>query len=304
MFYKHKNKFLLSFVILLGTLLCYTLFTFTEQILDNNKNIDTSLNAQGTQILAKEPIPLGAVHPTVPSPIPVKLVSKPLNNVPQSIIKQNCLVLGYHSINDKLIYPEHPSLYVYPSEFEKQLKFLKENNYTPINFDQLDSLTGIEKPVIITFDDGYEDNFTNAYPILKKYNFKATIFMPTTFINTKDYLTMDQIKQMSDIVSFQSHTVTHRRLSSLSPEEIEKELSESQEIMSKLTGKPVDAIAYPCCDYNDKVAEIAKKYYKYVNTTYTGLYKVGSNKQNITRIYIGRIHKLDTFKKRILGLQL
>ena len=75
-----------------------------------------------------------------------------------------------------------------------------------------------EKPVIITFDDGYADNYENAYPILKKYGFKATIFLIYDFTNTyPNYLTWDQIAEMkeSGLIRFESHTMTHANLAEL-----------------------------------------------------------------------------------------
>ena len=63
------------------------------------------------------------------------------------------------------------------------MNYLKNDGFTVISFEQIDQIAGIKKPVIITFDDGYENNYTYAYPILKKYNFTATIFVCTDFID-------------------------------------------------------------------------------------------------------------------------
>ncbi|MBR3622573.1 MAG: polysaccharide deacetylase family protein, partial [Selenomonadaceae bacterium] len=104
------------------------------------------------------------------------------------------LVLNYHKIDNVNI-----SLSVPPAEFDKQMKYLKDNDYHTITPDELyASIEGREKlpenPVLITFDDGYADNYTNAYPILKKYDFKATIFVISSFVGNMDhYVTWDEV---------------------------------------------------------------------------------------------------------------
>ena len=103
------------------------------------------------------------------------------------------LVLNYHKVDNTFI-----SLAVRPDDFDKQMQYLSDNGYNTITPDELyDSLAGNkelpENPVLITFDDGYEDNYTNAYPILKKYGFKGTIFVISSFLGkNKNYITWDQ----------------------------------------------------------------------------------------------------------------
>ncbi|HEX9063290.1 MAG TPA: polysaccharide deacetylase family protein, partial [Clostridia bacterium] len=150
-----------------------------------------------------------------------------------------------------------------------------------------------KKPIIITFDDGYEDNYTNAYPILKKYNLKATIFLVPGFIGKDNFLKADQVKQMTDIISFQSHTISHIRLDTADRNTIEKECSHSRIEIERLTGKPVFAIAYPYGAYNNGVASIASKYYKYGISTYCGYYSQSSWAYSIRRLAVdpsGTIH--------------
>ena len=118
-------------------------------------------------------------------------------------------VLNYHQINDV----DHNAMTITTKQFEAQMKYLSDNNYTAISPDQLiDHLeTGAPlppHPVLITFDDGYKDNYLNAFPILKKYQMTATIFLISDYVSTYEkYLTWDEIALMQrDGIDFESHT--------------------------------------------------------------------------------------------------
>ena len=97
-------------------------------------------------------------------------------------------------------------------EFEKQIKQIK--NMNTYKFEEIQELNYLipRKSILLTFDDGYRNNYTNAYPILKKYNKKATIFLNTAYVGIDDdYLTWDQILEMysSGLVDFQLHSHSH-----------------------------------------------------------------------------------------------
>jgi len=208
-------------------------------------------------------------------------------------------ILYYHAVNDDITGLEE--LFVSPSEFEKQMKYLKDDSYSVITFKQLKDISTIEKPVIITFDDGYEDNYTYAYPILKKYGFKATVFLCCDVVDKPLFLKKNQIEEIKELVNIQSHTVTHRKLSELKSGEIEEELSDSKKILEQLTGTQVDALAYPYGDYDGRVIETAKKYYKYAVISGGGIYHEGDDSYEIKRVYIPRELNLEGFIKKIKG---
>lgn len=81
----------------------------------------------------------------------------------------------YHAVGDETW--GYSDLFVRPSELENHLQYLADNGYETIFFDDLSHLEDYEKPVILTFDDGYDDNYTELYPLLQKYQAKATIFV-------------------------------------------------------------------------------------------------------------------------------
>ena len=139
-----------------------------------------------------------------------------------------------------------------PDMLERQILFLKANGYTPISLAELETAyragkSSIQKPVMLTFDDGYLDNYQNLFPMLKKYQVPALIFLITDRVGTPGYMNWDQINEMkaSGLVSFGSHTLSHRRLRSLSDEEIAREITESKRLLQEKLGAPVTAFCYP-----------------------------------------------------------
>ena len=104
-----------------------------------------------------------------------------------------------------------------------------------------------KKPVLITFDDGWQDNYTNAYKILKKKNVKANIFIAYNYIGQKNCLTWEQIFEMknSGLISFGSHTVNHVNLTKLKDDEIKTELTQSKKLLEEKLLQEINCFAYP-----------------------------------------------------------
>lgn len=177
-------------------------------------------------------------------------------------------ILLYHYIggnpdeNDKA----RDALSVPPDKFDEQLGYLAKNGYNLITLDtMIAGLNGVvtlpSKPVIITFDDGYIDLYINAFNILRKYGFHAIAFIPTDLIGTKYYANWDQLSEMqtSGLLSFQSHSVSHANLPSLSKEQLIQELIESKKTLESKFGIPVNFIAYPYGTSNTSVWAAAQK---------------------------------------------
>ena len=174
---------------------------------------------------------------------------------------EKVLVLNYHMVNRMFI-----SLAIDPEDFDWQMKYLVDHGYHTISPDELYAFlegkgTLPDRPVLITFDDGYVDNYTNAYPILKKYNLKATIFIVTGFVSErKGYLTWDQLREMEQHgITAQSHTVTHAPLPELSDERIREELIVSKQQAEAELGHPIEFIAYPTGAHDLHIVGIAKE---------------------------------------------
>ncbi|MBP2625859.1 MAG: polysaccharide deacetylase [Firmicutes bacterium] len=171
-------------------------------------------------------------------------------------------VLNYHQINNKA----HNALTLSSQEFDAQMAYLHESGYNSISPDQLVDYLQYGKtlppnPILITFDDGYEDNYRVAYPILQKYNFTATIFLITDFIsNSNRYLTWSQVKEMQENgFSFGSHTLSHLFLTNASDNDILFQLTKSREAMEWRLNQKIEYLAYPGGAYDQQVIKLARQ---------------------------------------------
>lgn len=142
-------------------------------------------------------------------------------------------------------------LCVSPDNFDAQLKLLHNWGYTTITTSMLVSAikTGTSlppRPVIITFDDANEDNYVNAFPIMKKYGFTGVLYLPYNYIGTPGYLTVDQVKQMAAAGwEIGSHSLSHPMLTNLDASHLRAEIVDSRKKLEKLLGVPILTFAYP-----------------------------------------------------------
>ena len=205
-------------------------------------------------------------------------------------------VICYHSINKD---PSgKSSIIISPEKFRQHLKAIKDNGYTTLTMAQFnDYILGDkpipEKSVLLTFDDGYMDNYTNAFPILKEFNMNATIFVISSYLDGKEYLSPSNVKEMSDYgIDIESHTVSHRRLSELSYEQQLSELKNSKEALEKLTGKTVVSIAYPEGKYNDDTTKaVLDAGYSMGFTIDRGYVGIGDNAAKLNRMCVDYTYK-------------
>lgn len=121
--------------------------------------------------------------------------------------------------------------------------------------------------VTFTFDDGYLSTYDTAYPILDKYDYKATVFVPTDFIGTDGYMTEEQISILHSYGwEIGSHAQSHARLTELSDTELTSELSNSKEILNAITTSYVSGFASPENAYNEKTVNSIRAFYRYHRT--------------------------------------
>ncbi|ACV63802.1 polysaccharide deacetylase [Desulfofarcimen acetoxidans DSM 771] len=226
--------------------------------------------------------------------IPIETGIKVMKGVP---------VLMYHKVN-----PDSGAggfgLRVTPENFDWQMHYLKKNGYRSISLgDMLDSFQHKKalpkKPVIITFDDGYQDNYRYAYPILKKYNYTATIFVvagligKTNEFDVKKHLQPEnKMMDWSEIISLDnagitigSHTLTHPHLTGLSDAEARQEIMVSKKVLEAKLGREVQFFCYPYGEYNESMVRLVKEAgYRAATTT-----KQGLNYQNTDAYLLKRI---------------
>lgn len=171
-------------------------------------------------------------------------------------------VLAYHRVGFTT-----SDLTVSLQRFKNDLQQLKADGYTSIKLD--DFLRFIddrnvelpEKPVLITFDDGYQDNYEHAFPILQQFGMVGSFFIITGMLGQPERVTESQVKEMdAGGMSIGSHTVSHRALAELSAEEAGRELQMSKETLEDLLGKEIKAIAYPRGSYTPETIELGKRF--------------------------------------------
>lgn len=197
------------------------------------------------------------------------------------------LALMYHLILDQP-FTSLENLFVRPSELRGHIEALLEAGYTFIFADEY--TTSDEKTVIMSFDDGYLDNYTEMFPIIKEYNVKVTVFMVTGYIGGDGYLSEAMIREMasSGLVSFQSHTHNHSGLTGLSADSLRYEFSESNRILEDITGRKVKAICYPSGRYNDTVLAVADEFYDFGYTTVSRSSTAGYPLISLPRLRVNR----------------
>ena len=208
-------------------------------------------------------------------------------------------VLYYHSVDENAA----NEVTITPEKLQEQLDYINDNNYVTITmtelYDHIENNKPIpEKSILITFDDGYMNNYTEAFPMLKELNMTATIFCVGNSLDGSYYLSEEAIKEMSDYgIDIESHTVNHVHLDTMSYDEQLLELKNSKNILEKITGKEVLSLAYPFGDYNDNTIKAAKDAgYKMGFTTKLGLSDRTDDIYKLDRIYISSSYDMNTFK--------
>ena len=228
-------------------------------------------------------------------------------------------ILMYHSISDEKE-KTHPYYQVNtsPAVFEMHIRYLHENNYKVIDLKDLEKCFNTDdqsKFVVITFDDGFRDFFTNAFPLLAKYRFTATVFLPTGLINNerssfkgKECMTWDEVRQLSrNGIIFGSHTVNHPQLKKLSKEEIKHEIKSSKEQIENEIGKAVESFSYPFAFPEDKEfginlkANLEKSGYVNGVSTIIGTANKGHNKYFYPRLPANADDDIAFFEAKLQG---
>ena len=204
-------------------------------------------------------------------------------------------ILMYHAVH--VMDPSEASnanLIVAPDNFETQIKALAKAGYYFLTPEEAykaftENALPAKKVVWLTFDDGNEDFYTIAYPILKKYKAKATNNVITGFVKKGNAgnLTVKQMKEMmAHGMSFQSHTVNHPDLSATDKATQKVELTDSIDFLENKLNTKVNTIAYPSGRYNQTTLDLAKKTYKLGLTTNEGLASAKDGLLTLNRVRI------------------
>ena len=202
-------------------------------------------------------------------------------------------IIMYHYIGDSL---RDSKLYVSPEDFADQMKFLHDHHYSVIGPDKAveyiqKKKKAPPKTVLITFDDGTYDLYQYAYPVLKKYDFPATMFIITSKMGQPGWLGWGQVQEMSNsgLITIGSHTKSHLWLPTTGSVKVMDELVDSKRILEKWLSKRVDYFCYPIGAYNDRVKRFVKESgYKAAFVTNPGRLRPNDDIYAIKRVKISR----------------
>ncbi len=210
-----------------------------------------------------------------------KVQSKP--EEPHTVEEQKITVFVYHNVRPFFLgETKEQDLYdITPENFEQQLIYLRDNGYHVISPNDLfvDKTTGkvvtdVTKPVMITFDDGWKSQYEYAFPLLKKYNFKALFYIYIDPVGAPAFLSWSQIKEMRDAgMTMGSHTMSHPLLKKLSDSDLHREVFESKRILEKKLGIVIKDFATPYGYSDDRISSVARDAgYRTLRTLFKGSY--------------------------------
>ena len=210
-------------------------------------------------------------------------------------------VLMYHRVVDDEKYAGVYDTHVTLENFEKQMKYIKDNGYETI-----------------TFDDGYKDNLKNALPILKKYNLKAVLFYVTDETYNRwdtdaenrpkekkfELMNLEEIKELysSGLIEIGGHTTTHLDMPLIEREALKKDLEESRDKIEEITGKKPVSFAYPWGRNNETCRKVVEEVgYKFAVSTESGSSCFSDNLFEIVRVGIYSKDDINKFEQKISG---
>ena len=223
----------------------------------------------------------------------------------------------YHRVNDCL---KPDGLIVGIETFRRQMQYLYENGFkvTTIN-GMIDKLRRTvhgsdDKEIVIAFDDGYRDNFLNAYPALKKYAFPAIIFLITGMIGTDrkrpryatmplpDMLSWEEVREMAEnSITFGAHTVNHPHLATMTLKETKAEIEISKKLLESKELR-ISGFAYPYGEYNNEVKKLVKEAgFDCAFTINPGTNIPGCDLFELKRTEISGVDSLFDFSKKLTG---
>jgi len=206
-------------------------------------------------------------------------------------------ILTYHYLEavqdgkDKL----RVKLSVSPDAFEEQLQALAEKKYRTIFVREIPAILNGSgavslKHIALTFDDGYEDFYIDAFPLLKKYNVKATVYVVNDFIGKPDYLTEGEIRVLlsSGLVEIGCHTLHHADLTKIPLDQARSEIADAKRQYEKKFARRMDTFAYPYGEFTRKIVALVKQaHFTAAVTTQKGFLQSSKNIFTLKRIPAG-----------------
>lgn len=240
-----------------------------------------------------------------PLPTPTPFITPPAPGEPVVLP-----ILMYHHLN--VLPPTSSELLrtwtVAPEQFAAQLDYLQAHGFHTVTFKQLVDFFERDvplpkQPIILTFDDGWIDAYTVAFPALRERNMVGVFFVPTNYATAGGNLFLDwtQAQEMSRAgMEIGGHTISHEDLSKIEPGEMRRQLRVSKAIMEEKIGQPVVALSYPFGVHNDRiVAETRAAGYQAAVILCCGYQQRSNMLFTLPRIRVSYDDSLDDFAKRL-----
>lgn len=191
-------------------------------------------------------------------------------------MKNQISILMYHQVGNFSSIKSHKAVYCHYRRFALQMRYLHAFGYNVISLDQaLEGLRGKSKipskAVVLTFDDGFENFYYYALPVLKKYNYPAIVYLVSNYIGAKAaWLEADRFespllnkKHILELhkqrIDFGAHSASHKRLTHLEAPDRKQEIYKCKKDLENLFGKEIRHFCYPYGDYNLKVMETVRE---------------------------------------------
>lgn len=211
-------------------------------------------------------------------------------------------VLYYHSVQDM----PGSSAVVSPIQFAEQMQYLADNGYRPLTMAEFSDImegkaAAPDKPVLLTFDDGYVDNHSTVMPLLKKLGFPATVFMSPGVMDDKRFITWEQAKDLRDNGwDVLPHGMTHPYLTKLTPEEQAVEILEARKQIEEQLGVTADVFCYPYGQYNNATLKIlADNGFRYAFTIEQGKTTPDQHPYKLTRVFVNGREDLEALIRKL-----
>lgn len=256
--YLPKTKLSPFLYLLLGTFFVLLIISITYSNKAGQSGFSKPLLSKSGVFLDRStssPIPT-IIPYQAPTP---KTTPKPLTFAEMNALYGPCVYLPtflYHHIQSResAVTKKQTTLTVYTDIFRQQMQYLKDKGYNIASMQDLvnffDAGTPIPpKSVLLTFDDGYQDFYTDAYPILSGLGFKSTMFTVTGLVENPDYLIWSEIPSMNGLTLFANHTWSHKSLPSVGSEVQQREISTADTQLTEHGLNSPKVFAYPYGGY-------------------------------------------------------
>ena len=237
------------------------------------------------------------IYESSPQPTPSPLSFGQLNSLYGPCTRLP--VLMYHHVQDDQVAQKegYLKLNVSPATFRSQMQYLKDKGYAVLTFKDLDNFfdagAGLsQRAALLTFDDGYEDFYTQAFPMLREFNFPAALFLPTGLVNNPGYLNWGQIQEMasSGLVLFGNHTWSHRAMNATA-DIVTREITTADAQLANYGLNIPKAFAYPYGAVSKLATdELIKDSYTLAFATTPGSTLCKKQRLDLPRVRIGNVN--------------